>query len=363
MKHLEDNKDLFIFKKAENNFNVSTKSYSSSKYLKRFFNKKINITFFIIFILFLLFIFLSMIFYPYSPNKAVGNSNLFSNLPNYFFPYKTERFNLNDYTYNLIKEANKVNSSVISKEIFISDQVSLTYNSYLLLEVVKKHNYVLFFGTNNLAISRFSNFVFSFGYSFLTLFLITFIQIFIGIFLGLIIGYFNNKKIPQISYLIFNSLSVIPFVILIILTFKITSFSLWKMFVFFSIFGFINSFYLTYNKTIEIKENEYLNAYKIGGSNNIRIIFKYIFPQVFFYQLSLFGENLIMNIIALCSLAFFDVEGFDNYLNIGNLFKQLIVDFDNLSYVIFVIVFTTSFICILKVLAINLYLAYDVKNK
>ncbi|WP_051617769.1 ABC transporter permease subunit [Mycoplasmopsis iners] len=356
--------NLFSFAKSKiQPFSLTNKQSTFVRYWKRFFALKINWLIVGLIIAFLLFIYLSIIFYPYQPYTKIENNILFNGLPNYSSPLVFQKFTFDSPIYELIKQQNAIDPRIIISETQAVDKVNVVYDAYLLLETIYHKKFILFFGTNANGFSRFSNLIHSLGWTIWFTISISILQMLLGVLLGTIFGYFSKKKAIQISYFLFNTFTIIPFLIIIILIFQATAYTNLKAVLFLTLFGFINFFYLAYNKTISICNQEYILSYKTVGLGNFRIICKYILPQVLMLAISLITENISLNILVLSSLAFFNVKGLENTLNIGNIFKQIIIDYSNVSYVVFAIVLISGFVLLTKLFGINLYVAYNPKEE
>ncbi|VEU77937.1 ABC transporter permease subunit [Mycoplasmopsis columbinasalis] len=357
----KNNSELFRFSQSKPLFySPSNPENSFKRYWRRFFSKKLNWVILFLFIVFLLFIFLSAIFYPYSSNKAVLNNDFVKNLPNYTNQILTKKFDLNDPNYLLIKQQAAKNSAIVIQEVFISDKVNLTYNPYLLLYSLYAKNFVLLFGTNSFGISYFSFFVNSFAKTIGLITLIILLQFSIGLLLGMFLGYFSNFKLFKVNYFLFNTLSIIPLTVLSIIIFKLVGYSDAKIIFIPGILGFVNFFYFGYNETILIKQKEYINALRSLGLTNTKILFSTILPQLLINSLNTIAENISLCILIISSLAFFNIDNLENALNLGSVFREILINTKNGSYLTFVILSVSFFVLISKLFGLKLFLAWRV---
>ncbi|OAB48984.1 ABC transporter permease subunit [Mycoplasmopsis gallinarum] len=339
---------------------VPTNSFKS--FLHRFFSKKINILIFAVLILLLLFLILSVLFYPYRPNEEVKDSPLFYNLPNYFDPLALKKVEVDSPFASLLRDWNEIDSKIIIQEKTAGDKLIFYYNPYRLLNVIYGKEFILFFGTDNYGISRFSFLINSLVITLFLTFIICITQMLIGAFLGTYLGYYQEKNWAKISYFTFGLFNILPYVFLNLFIFKLLGFSYLNFYLVVSLLGWINFFYSSYSVTQEIKNNEYINAYKVSGFSNQRIIWKIIIPQILWKNLSIFAENISLTLLVACSLSFFKIDNLNSFLTLGNVFKKILDDFSNIPYLIFVTAFTTLIIVLFKFLSVNLYLATIVKN-
>ncbi|EFF41824.1 ABC transporter permease subunit [Mycoplasmopsis alligatoris] len=178
----------------------------------------------------------------------------------------------------------------------------------------------------------------------------------LGVISGVLIGYSTNK-ILKIPYYIISSFSIIPYIIIAIFLFSILGYTHFLAIIILGIIGLPQFFFSSYSYTQELKNKDYILASKALGASFFRITILLITREVLFKQLSLFSENVSITLLILASLSFFNVKGISDYLNIGNVFKQIIDNFKNYLFS-FTVIFTSAlYIIILKLLGINIYIA------
>ncbi|WP_051590832.1 ABC transporter permease subunit [Mycoplasmopsis felifaucium] len=357
-------KTKFIFSKEL----IEPKKYSIhrsswSLFWTRFFSKISNWFLLILFIAFILFIIFSAIFYKYPSDQAVLDSELAINLPNYNNAYISQTFDPDSPELKFILEQNKINPSfdIVQSVQQVGDSFILKYNPYKLIEFLSGQKYVLIFGTNYNKIDRFSFFIASFGYTILITIITAIFQTLIGTVVGSVIGYYSKKSFSKLSFYLFNILNVLPFLIVCIILFNFTNYTVLNAIWIFSIFGSVSFFYTSYSNASMLKDKEFIISYKTSGMSDLWIIFNIILVENVWVCLSLISENISLNILALSSLAFFDVKGVNGALNLGSVFLDLINDLSNIEYLIFVVVFVSLFVVLSKILSISLYQAYIVQ--
>ncbi|UUD35575.1 ABC transporter permease subunit [Mycoplasmopsis caviae] len=358
--HLEFESSLFV-KAHHKHFlvNVTNNKSEFKQYLGRFFRKKINIFLVSLIAILLVFLTLSAIISPYSPKKSIIDSHLAYNLPNYIGASITKKFSSDDNFYQLILNMQKNNPHlrIVVNETPSFDLVNLTYNPYQLIYAIEGKKYILLFGTNSSGIDRFSFFIHSFGTSILITFIATLFQLIIGTFLGSIIAYYSNRSSAKFSYYLIGTINIIPFLIIVFLFFKITSYNFFNALLILSTIGSLSFFYSSYSIGLEIKNKEFILAYKSSGVSNWRIIYRIIFCHCLWRNIALVSDSLSLNMLALASLAFFNIYKIDQSLNIGNVFKDLIDNLRNIQYTIFVSTITSLYVILVKFLGINLFIA------
>lgn len=346
--------------------NIKTISFTNQekdfvKTLKRFFSKKINKFSFLIFVFLLLFLIFSSIFYKYSSTIPVLNSVFAENLPPVYVSEVTQTIEVGDF-YNLIKNVEINSDFQLIRESQFAGLVTIVYNPYELIfysSVLSNNvqiNINTILGTNSLAIDNFSFFIGSFGISIVVIMLAVLIQFTFGSIIAVYIGYFS-KKVFKISYYIISSFGIIPFILLSLIVFNIFGYSHLKAVIIIGVIGIPLFFFSSYSHTLEIKQKEFIKASIASGASSNWVILRIIIPKVMVKNFGLFSENTSISLLVLSSLSFFNISSISNYLNIGNVFRQLIDDFSNYGFSFLVIIVVTLFILTLKVMGVNYYIA------
>ncbi|AWX69838.1 ABC transporter permease subunit [Mycoplasmopsis anatis] len=348
--------------KVESN---SFANQNSNKFFVRFFSKKINLVFTVLLFLFIIWILLSLFLYPYKYDEVVLNSHLSYNLPNIFNPYITKSFNY-DNEYDLIIKLASENKIEIIKTVYSENIVSLTYNPYKLINALslEKNNieilhFIPWFGTNNEGYDNYSIFINSFGITILISIISCFIAILVGNSLGTILAYRFNFNL-SIDKLLISTISLIPSTLISILLFNIFGYKHWLAIIILSIIMIPVFFFSAYPDTKELKNSLLIDAYKVNGYSQIKIIFNVIFPRVLARSLSLVIDQFTVVILILSSISFYNVEGIKESLNIGNLFKYILDNFSDFYLTSLVIFGICFYIVTLKILTVNLYICSKV---
>lgn len=324
----------------------------------RFFSKKINYFWLFLFLSFILLIIcISSIALAlnYSPYKPVLESELATNLPNYYSPITSRKFFTDNPVLQIIRENDDLHHTIIKSTLNINDYVILEYDPYALIKSLSGKNYYFLFGTNAFRIDRFSFFVYSFLVTISLSILAIIFQFLIGTLLGSIIGFYSDKTTSKISYYLFSSINIFPFLIINILLFKVVGYSYVNALAIISIFGSISFFYIAYANTLDLKNKEFIFAYRSFGASPMWILMRIIFVENIWLNLTLFSDNLSLNMLVLAALSFFNIKNVEESLNIGNVFKDLIADLSNIGYTLFVIIITSLFIIINKIFGIVMY--------
>jgi len=109
--------------------------------------------------------------------------------------------------------------------------------------------------------------------------LTTLIVLPIGIFFGLIAGYFGKKTDAIVTY-IYSTLACIPGILLLIVLMKIFGHGILQLCIALGITSWVGLARIVRGETIKLKTMEYVNAARVLGQSNMRIIFKHILPNV-----------------------------------------------------------------------------------
>lgn len=354
-------KSSLTYSKKQHSYQAGIVNESSSfkLYWKRFFSKWINIVYVTLFALLLLFIIFSALFYKYSPNKPIFDSQLASNLPDYLHSSLTRKFAFDDKEYLSIVQASNQHPdlNIIISNKQVGDSWTLVYNPYAYIEALTGHKYILYFGTNNAGVDRFSFYIQSLGRTIFITLVALVIEITLGSYFGALVSYFSKKTGAKVSYYLVSTINIIPFLIVVFLLFSLCGYSPFNAIMILGFIGAVSFFYISYSLGLDLKNNEYITAYKATGLNDFQIVTTILFPRIFYRNLSLASDNMSLNILAIASLAFFNAKGIEDTLNLGNVFKDIISDISNISFTSFVIVITSLYVILVKLLGINMYLA------
>lgn len=337
----------------------------NSRFFIRFFSKKINLIFTILLTLFFIWIILSLLFYPYKYNQVILNSHLSYNLPNVFNPYITKSFNY-DSEYQLILRLASENKVEIVNTIYAENLVSLTYNPYKVINALSIENnnfeiikFIPWFGTNQEGYDNYSIFINSFGLTILISLISCFIALLIGNSLGVFLAFKCNFNV-SVDKLFISTISLIPSTLISIILFNIFGYQHWLAIVILSIILIPVFFFSAYPDTKELKNSLLIDAYKVNGYSESKIIFNIILPRVLKKSISLICDQFTVAILILSTVSFFNVQGIKESLNIGNLFKYILDNFNDYYLTTLVIFGVCFYIVVLKILTINLYICSKV---
>lgn len=328
--------------------NISKTNNGQSPHLplwKQFFYNKFNL-FIVICLLLIIFVLLAgSIFYKNSSYNPEYNSFLTNNLPSSLSPIVSRSYDkgpITDYLFYL--NDHKV-ISLIDVQNYQSTY-TITYNPYDVIYATTKIKLHYILGTNHNGVDNLAILFNSFSQTFAILFIAAFLQGVLGIYTGTAFGYFYQGKTSKISFWIIGTIMIIPFLFLSILLFNLTGYSFIKAILILSFIGFFAIFYFSYTHTVALMQKEYIIAYKVLGLRPYKIIWRMCKINLF-NTLPLIAEQMSLGLISLAALSFFNIDGIYLFANIGNLYKQLIDNPNNVA--LFIVTFVLSIILIILI--------------
>ncbi|MGL5052282.1 MAG: ABC transporter permease [Cetobacterium sp.] len=159
------------------------------------------------------------------------------------------------------------------------------------------------FGTDHLGRCFFSRIVYGLRSTILTSFIVSIISMFLGLIIGIGTG-FSNKWIDMIitKFIdIFNSFPRIIFILIVISTFKASSFSLGLAII---LTKWILYAKISRNLTKVIKEKEFILSSNLLGTNKFKIILFQILPNILPQIISIFTIDFGNVILSLAGYSF-----------------------------------------------------------
>lgn len=132
------------------------------------------------------------------------------------------------------------------------------------------------------------------------------ISIFIGVLLGAMSGYFGGWVDQLITWLI-NVLWAIPTLLLVFaITFALGK-GFWQIFIAVGLTMWVGTARLIRGQVMSIKEMEYIQAAKVMGFSNMRIILKHILPNVMGPTIVMAASNFATAILIEAGLSFLGI--------------------------------------------------------
>ncbi|ENY68710.1 Oligopeptide transport system permease protein [Metamycoplasma auris 15026] len=366
---------------------------STKQYWKRFFNNKLNLTWFILFFILLFSLVLALFFIKNSPTKSIDeNTTLVNNLPSYFSKTIIKNFSRGpelDFIRKIASIDAKVAAANNKEPLFIiyfdsakhiggnqtihTDIVTLIYNPYDLINAVNAINENglkitipngLYLGTNNQGIDIYARSITTLWITILTIFLAILINLFIGFNLALLVNIKTHNPFINFIDKLINAIAVIPEIIWVFLVSIFLGTQWYAILISLSLVCWISYYKLSKEKIHELLHKEFILASKAIGSSYLQIAYKHMFRYLFADFLIMLIERFSINILIVSSLAFLDFITESNNLNMGSILKEgIILFFENPSYLLLNAIYLILFSLNLKLLSLSFANTFEPKNK
>ncbi|MDP3353764.1 MAG: ABC transporter permease, partial [Flavobacteriaceae bacterium] len=215
------------------------------------------------------------------PNEIIINSyNITSTQLNYI-PY---------YEGEVIKEA-------------ISLPLS-AFNNIPIENFIKTKTY--WFGTDKYGRDLYSRMLIGSRITFFVGFIAVFISLIIGITLGSIAGYFGGKTDAFIQWLINVTWSIPTLLLVIAITLALGK-GFWQVFIAVGLTMWVEVARVVRGQVLSIKKMQYIEAAKVLGFSNMRIIFKHILPNIMAPIIVISAANFASAILIESGLSFLGI--------------------------------------------------------
>lgn len=184
------------------------------------------------------------------------------------------------------------------KFIATHDPVALDFT-----KILKSPSSEHYFGTDNYGRDVFSRVVWATRIDILIGFLAVMVPLISGSILGLLAGYYG-KWIDTILMRILDISMAFPFMVLVIMIVAILGPSLNNLYIAIWLVGWKDYAKLVRSEVLVIKNSEYIQAAKIMGYNDFRILGRHILPNVLSSAIVFATSDIVMCIIAAAGLSF-----------------------------------------------------------
>lgn len=188
--------------------------------------------------------------------------------------------------------------AVFPKIIATHDPVALDFT-----KILKAPSSEHYFGTDNYGRDVFSRVVWATRIDIIIGFLAVIVPLISGSILGLLAGYYG-KWIDTILMRILDISMAFPFMVLVIMIVAILGPSLNNLYIAIWLVGWKDYAKLVRSEVLVIKNLEYIQAAKIMGYNDFRILGRHILPNVLSSAIVFATSDIVMVIIAAAGLSF-----------------------------------------------------------
>lgn len=240
-------------------------------------------------------------------SNSLSNNNFFNTLlfgknDNYKYTPITGFKILNDSLYlNKYVDAGIMENVIIPMSSFnLSKQAYQTFIN----QHITKHIFLL--GTDKFGRDILSRLIVGARISLSVGFIAAIISLTIGVFLGAIAGYFKGFTDDIIMWLI-NVIWSIPALLLVFAITLVLGKGFWQVFIAVGLTMWVNVARLVRGQVLAAKELEYVEAAKVLGYSNFRIIFKHILPNILGPILVITAANLAGAIVIESGLSFLGI--------------------------------------------------------
>ena len=166
------------------------------------------------------------------------------------------------------------------------------YQNYEAISQAPNSTYLM--GTDYVGRDIFSRILYGGRYSLLIALLVTLLVAFIGIVIGLISGYLGG---------IVDMIMAFPYIVFVIAVVTIFGGGLKNLILAMTLISWTNYARVTRAMVISLKNNDFINQAKLSGASNIRIMYKYLAPNVLPYLIVLTTQDIANNLLTLSSLS------------------------------------------------------------
>jgi len=134
----------------------------------------------------------------------------------------------------------------------------------------------------------------------------------VGVPLGLISGYYGDTWIDEAIQRIIDVMYGLPFLPLVIVLVAINGLTTTNIIIAIVVKSWLNNAIVIRGETLSLKERSYVEAAKVAGASDTRIVFRHILPNVLPLGFIYLAQDSAFAILTQASLAFLGLSDFTN---------------------------------------------------
>lgn len=181
-------------------------------------------------------------------------------------------------------------------------------------------------------------------------FTVTIIQLVIGIPLGLIAGYYHGYADDVINAIIQlrNAIPTFFFLVLLSVTFRSFVGTPWGLAIVFGLLDWTGETRAVRGLVLSVKQRDYIDAARVIGARDRRIMFRHLLPNVMYIVLIIAGFDIIGAMLGEAGLSFLGLGIQAPTASWGNMLNGSLENFENAPWLVFLPGFfiTITVLCI-----------------
>ena len=181
-------------------------------------------------------------------------------------------------------------------------------------------------------------------------FTVTIIQLVIGIPLGLIAGYYHGYVDDAINAIIQlrNAIPTFFFLVLLSVTFRSFVGTPWGLAIVFGLLDWTGETRAVRGLVLSVKQRDYIDAARVIGARDRRIMFRHLLPNVMYIVLIIAGFDIIGAMLGEAGLSFLGLGIQAPTASWGNMLNGSLENFENAPWLVFLPGFfiTVTVLCV-----------------
>ncbi len=181
-------------------------------------------------------------------------------------------------------------------------------------------------------------------------FAVTAIQFIIGIPLGLIAGYYHGRADDIINAVILTRAGIPTFFLLILLSVTFRGFvgTPWGLAILLGVLGWTDECRAIRGLVLSVKQRDFVDAARVIGVSDRRIMFRHILPNVMYIVLIIAGFDIIGAMLGEAGLSFLGLGIQAPTASWGNMLNGSLENFQNAPWLVFLpgLFITVTVLCV-----------------